>query len=255
MKKTLAFLTAVIALCIVSACGGNNNAGSDKTGSDKNTGYATYKEALANNDFEAVHKIIDQAEADLAKCESASGERMFGDSEREKLEQEFANQYGFEASKEDIDNVKKEIFDKEIKYLAADGSSEACARLAFLFTDYEIKGTRLPSGLRDYDEGYHNPYSASVNDYNSKLNMVLDLAISQDNKELANKVIKLYKENMEIFKGGSGHKTKDGRYVEIAPDGTEVDGDHCYVTYNYKDKEAAKKKYEEAFGKSDMTDE
>ena len=28
-----------------------------------------------------------------------------------------------------------------------------------------------------------------------------------------------------------------------------------YVTYNYKDKEAAKKKYEEAFGKQDMTDE
>ena len=79
--------------------------------------------------------------------------------------------------------------------------------------------------------------------------MVLDLAISQDNKELANKVIKLYKENMDIFWGGSGHKTKDGRYVEIAPDGTEVDGNHIYVTYNYKDKEAAKKKYEEAFGK------
>ena len=249
MKKTLTFLAAVIALCIVSACGGNNNAGSDKTGSDKNTGYATYKEALANNDFEVVHKIIDQAEADVAKCESASGEGMFGDSEREKLIQEFANQYGFKPFKEDIDNVKKEIFDKEIKYLAADGSSEACARLAFLFTDYEIEGKRLPSGICNYLEYYYNEYPESVNNYNSKLNMVLDLAISQDNKELANKVIKLYKENMEILEVGRKHKTKDGRYVWIAPDGTEVEEGDYYVTYNYKDKEAAKKKYEEAFGK------
>ena len=242
MKKTLTFLAAVIALCIVYTCGGNNNAGSEGSegseGSDKNTGYATYKEALANNDFEAAHKIIAQAEADLAKCESASSW-----DEIDEMKQKFANQYGFLAYEKDIDNVKKEIFDKEIKYLAADGSSEACARLVFLFTDYEIEGDRLPSGLNYYYDCDDNKYPNSVNNYNSKLNLVLDLAISQDNKELANKVIKLYKENMDILKEG------------IAPDGTEISRySNCYVTYNYKDKEAAKKKYEEAFGKQDITD-
>ena len=76
-------------------------------------------------------------------------------------------------------------------------------------------------------------------------------------KHLCFNTLKTYRKNRPfgIFLGGHGHTTKDGRHVEIAPDGTEVDGNHCYVTYNYKDKEAAKKKYEEAFGKQDMTDE
>ena len=217
---------------------------------DNGTSYATYKEAIAANDFEAAHKIMAEAEADLAKCESADGRSTFGKSERRKLVEAFAAKYGFKATEDALNNAKKDIFDKEIKFLAADGSSEACARLVFLFSDYEISGEELAPGINSYYDQYKGQgYSHSVQEYNNKLDIVLDLAISQNNQELAGKVVKLYKQNMDVFLGGSGIKTKDGRRVEIAPDGTEVDGNHCYVTFNWRDKEDAQKKYEEHFGK------
>ena len=265
MKKVILFSLTMCAMLVFTACGGfSSKDSSNDSGNDKNE-YASYREALAANDFEAAHKIIAQAEADLAKCNSASGKRTTLDkafdakSDRQILKMEFAEKYGFEASAEDLDKVKEEIFDKEVKFLAANGSPEANDRLVFLFSDFEVKEKKLPVGLNDYYSGDRNQYPSSVNKFNSKLSMVLDLAISQDNKELAQKIIKLFKENMDVFKGGSGHSATDKngyeRYFDIAPDGTEVDGDHCYVTYNWNDKEAAIKKYEETFGSLKETNE
>lgn len=237
MKKVLLYTLAMCAMLVFTAC-----SGSDNNSNDNETGYATYKEALAANDFESAHKIIAQAEADNVKL----GEK------------DFEKKYGIKYIGKGIEAAKEEIFDKEVKFLAANGSPEANARLVFLFSDFEIKGKKLPVGLNSYYY-VNNEYPKSVSIFNSKLSMVLDLAISQDNKELAQKIIKLYKENMDVFEGGHGHSADDKnghrRYFEIAPDGTEVDGNHCYVTYSWKDKEAAQKKYEENFGSLNETEE
>lgn len=224
----------VCSFLMIAACGGT----SDNSNKDNETSFSTYKEALAANDFEAAHAILSKAET-----------------EHETMERnDFEKKYGLDYV-EGLEKAKDEVFDREVKFLVANGSEEANARLVFLFSDFEIKGKRLPEGLNNYYDGSDNQYPQSVNDYNQKLDMVLDLAISLDNKELASKIIKLYKENMDVFKGGSSHSVDQAngitRYFEIAPDGTEVDGNHCYVTYNYKDKEAAQKKYEENFGKDD----
>ncbi len=216
MKKIITSIVVILVLLTISACNGSSES--------NGTPYTTYREAIAANDFEAAHKIIAQAEADKERCHNKY--------ERESFESKYGVDF-YDGLKE----AKTEIFDKEIKFLAADGSAEACARLVFLFTDYEIKGRRLSEGLNDYYSGYGNAYATSVDGFNSRLSMVLDLAISQDNKGLAQKIIKLYKENMDILMG-----------TNKAPDGTEVDGNHCYVTYNWKDKEAAIKKYEDNFG-------
>ncbi len=246
----------MFAMLAFTACGGDNSS-SDNSSSDNETGYATYKEALAANDFESAHKIIAQAEADLAKVKSRTDGYSY---------ESFAEKYGIEY--DGLDAAKDEIFDKESRFLVANGSSEAVARLVFLFSEIKEKGTKLSPGLNDYyagcelnriqknggdENGYD--YFEFVNNYNHKLNVVLDLAISQDNKEIASKIIKLYKENMDIFMGGSSQETPDGRRAEKAPDGTWVDGNHCYVTYSWKDKEAAQKKYEENFGSLNETEE
>ena len=116
-----------------------------------------------------------------------------------------------------------------------------------------IDGERLHKGLVDYFDGIHAKYPASLGEYHKRLDAALDQAISQDNKALALRILKLYKQNMIVFKGGSSHRKEDkhgyARYFEIAPDGTEVDGDHCYVYYDYTDRDAAQQKFNEHFGK------
>ena len=236
MKTSLNFLFSILLISLIASCSSNND--SSAKGNNQDSDYKTYREAIAANDFEAAHSIIAQAEGDHETMD------------RDDFEKEYGIKYH-----NGIDAAKEEIFDKEVKFLVANGSEEATARLVFLFSDFEIKGKRLAEGLNDYHDGYGNQYAYCVDKYNRKLDMVLDLAISQDNKELAKRILKLYKQNIDVFLGGSSHSVDQAngitRYYDIAPDGTEVDGNHCYVTYSNKDKEAAKKKYEENFGKLD----
>ena len=117
-----------------------------------------------------------------------------------------------------------------------------------------LEGERLPKGLVEcsyYERDEKLKYQSSVAEYNKKLDEVLDQAILQNKKQHAQKVINLYKQNMNAFIGGSGHSKNDPsgitRYFEIAPDGTEVGSDYCYITYDYRDRDAAKEKFKEHF--------
>lgn len=234
MKKTLTFLAAVIALCIVSACGGNNNAGNNNAGSDKNTGYATYKEALANNDFEAAHKIIAQAEADANVLD--------GD--------EFAEKYGFKHYERDIDEVKNEIFNAEANFLAIQGDEAANKRLIVLLNEEPMQGKARSEGqvlaekksasyanldnLYNIDSGY-SKYAAWCNKYNSRCLSILEIAVNLGNKDLAQLMVNAIKPDPEIT---TKPYPTDDYYRTV------------YAHYTTHSKDAAKAKYEEHFGKS-----
>ena len=172
--------------------------------------YRSYKEALEANDFATANAMI-------AEAETHGHYRV----------------YGLSSYSWDMDKAKKEIFDKEVKFLAADGSSAACSRLVFLFSDYKLEGHRPDEGM--HSDAYYNgrDYSRSVKEYNDRAEMVLNLAISQNNRELSETMLGLFKQNVEIKETGK----------------TNSDGDDIYIiSYNWKDKERAQKKFNEHFG-------
>lgn len=113
-----------------------------------------------------------------------------------------------------------------------------------------IPGRAMSKGLHDYYDGCrdcysrkevsrpHFQYTDGIIDYNTKCSGILEIAIGAGNQYLAQKVLMCFKQNIETMKGGgSGEK---------APDGTRVDGNHCYVYYTNSDKNEAQKKYQDA---------
>ena len=65
MKKEVFYTLTMCAMLIVTACGGsiNTSESASESTSDKEMVYATYKEAIAANDFEAAYKIIEAKRA------------------------------------------------------------------------------------------------------------------------------------------------------------------------------------------------
>lgn len=115
-----------------------------------------------------------------------------------------------------------------------------------------ITGRAMSKGLHDYFDGVrgvileghtevseaHYQFTDGIIEFNNKCSRVLEIAIGAGNQYLAQKVLLCFKQNIETMKGsGSGKK---------APDGTRVDGSHCYVYYTNSDKREAQKKYQDA---------
>lgn len=119
MKKALTLLMAVIGLFAVPSCAGSSDYGSSNDSEIGNgTEYATYKEALAVEDFEAAHKILAQAEAD----------------EKAYLgEESFTKKYGF--STFELWRVKTEILKSELAFLVAQNNEEFDNRIIFLLNE------------------------------------------------------------------------------------------------------------------------
>lgn len=127
---------------------------------------------------------------------------------------------------------KDYVFNAEMLYLVSQNTEEASNRVLYLLAEYQIPGTPLyPNG--HYTDKYYGPakeYIEGLSRYNNRCRRVLDLAISQGNETLARKVIELFKQNVDIHADYS-----DWKSLEISEKG-----------YNNSDKDAAKKRLEEA---------
>lgn len=239
MKKLSVLSTALLSLLLLTACGSGGYKSNDKSNDKSNgTEYATYKEALAANDFDAAHKIYNQMQSDYAKVlEESMGTN------------EFADKYGVDTNPWTVEAVKREILEKEAVFLATQGTEEANKRLVVLLNEDPVKGTARPEGqvldnecsrdlasldkLGYMDHGYED-YVDWCSHYNSMCTRVLDIAISLDNKDLAIILVNSIKPD-----------------PVIATKPTPNSKDYVIVTAHYttQSKDAAKVKYEQKFGK------
>ena len=210
--------------------------GSSNSSISNTFGFDNYKEALIAEDFEAAHKILAQAEADF--------ERM--------SEYEFEKKYGIKHWEYSISEAKEEVFDKEVQYLAAQGTDEANKRLLVLLNTQPMEGTPRSEGqelskgegedyakidrVYLYDKGYSD-YINWCGKYNAKCFQVLDIAISLDNKELAKMMVKVIKNDPGII----SKRARLGKY-------------DIYAHYTSKSKNEAILKYKEHFGELGNTD-
>ena len=102
MKRLIRLLFITCVAFIISSCSSSSN---DGTQDGDKSEFSTYKEALAANDFDAVYKILSQAETEIAKCNSSS--------DRE----DFAERFGFNANGYELNKVKLEVLKSELTFL------------------------------------------------------------------------------------------------------------------------------------------
>lgn len=194
MKKNLVFV-ALLGLVMTTffGCGGKTVKGTD--GKE----YDSYQSACRNQDFVAAYDWIEK----------------------------------YHGSEDDKDYV----FNAEMLYLTSLGTEEASKRIIYLLAEYQIPGVPikeeyLGGGVHTtvwyegerYDESIK--YAEGVLRFNQRCDKVLDMALAQENVQLAIKIISLYKRDINI-----NYNNKERRRFTLG-----------YPSHSYKSKETAQVK-------------
>lgn len=185
-----------------------------------------YRELCRINEFESAHRVLDEL-----YNEYVNSDRETGPTNRAKY----------------LDALDY-IFNKEALYLFSLEDEQANKRITYLLTEIPVRGT-CPSdgaecGLNVNEFGFMQieqdvawaKYYSFVTDYNSKCTQLLDLAIANDNKNIAKKLLAMYKEDIEV----------ENRLIELKG---VMPYHKDFYKISTKTKDAAKVKYEKAFGK------
>lgn len=163
-----------------------------------------WKELLENSD--------DDLDVLIAECKTQAMAYNFNEAHvlLHKLEGVFKKTYIGDWSN-DYNEVYDYVFEAEAIYLCAKGDKESSDRLVFLLTSVPLKGTGLPNGF-EYQytkrDGYeyarfdisdeqienHNLYVCEVLRYNKRCDKLIDLAISNKQWVLANRILYLFKD-------------------------------------------------------------
>ena len=225
MKKYLV-LVAIIScsLLFLSSCGSKSTLSKEKEtfiGSDGKE-YTNYQEACRAQDFEVAFKFFDILHDKYVKA--LGDDNTFESSEIDEERKEYYSALDY-------------IYKQEIMYLASIGDEASSNRIAFLLQEVPVEGNCNP-GLTSWIGKDEDAYIEAIRHYNDLCNTALDLAISQGNKSLASKIIRLYKQNVEIIEGDNTGK------VEV--NGIIIDNTHFYFKFNDIDKEHAQTKFDEA---------
>lgn len=187
---------------IISLCSCGNKS---VTGADGKV-YDSYQAACRNQDFEAAYEWIEKNDGN--------------------------------------DDDKDYVFNAEMLYLASLGTEEASNRIVFLLAEYQISGTPVELGAEYFDNNKTyigaKQYLEGIKRFNNRCDNVLDMAIAQNNKALCNKIIKLYKEDIEYELGYS--EGERCNYIWVIPD-NYIGGRKPWAS-----KQAAQAKYKKAFG-------
>ena len=193
--------------------------------------YNSYQEACRACDFEAAHEYVDQLYSRFVKeldDTDPSGANAFNRS--------------IEGEKEFM-SAEDYVFKQEMMFLMSDGSEQMSDKVLYLLTEIQVIGQPLSPGYNDYYDKDCLPqrlYTEYVKRFNSHCDQILDLAISQGNPYLANKVVKMYKQNVIVLAGGYNETmTAEGKTIQF-------DGNHCYVYYTNDDRDVAQKRLKDA---------
>lgn len=166
MKKVICLVVCCIAVLAVTSCGDKKVVGVD--GKE----YETYQQAVRNQDFDAAYVFLDRIENDEGK-----------DNDKYITARDF-------------------IVGHELTYLASVNSEESTKRIIYLLTEMKPEANKIPIGDLDVGTVYNHvdnelkkkidAYSLEVSNFNKQCHRILDLAITESNKELTQDVLKCF---------------------------------------------------------------
>ena len=230
MKKHL-FLVAIIGFGVATLCScGNSNSGNSNKEEKMDM---DYRDAIKALDFETARDIMNTYHERY--LEELSKDGILNREERKKAEGMYYSAF---------DNIYK----AEIQYLLSELNGDECKdKIAFLLEEIPVEGEKFPQGLCSYyiasrgdfvDDGLPlDAYIVWTQHFNRLCDTILSLAINRRNQDLATMILLKYVDTVEVTIG-------DGPGIVV--DGVKVDGDHGYIKYTSADRDAARKKYDEA---------
>ena len=230
MKKHL-FLVAIIGFGVATLCScGNSNSGN----SNKEEMDMDYRDAIKALDFETARDIMNTYHERYIEELSKSASRDKNKEERKKAQGMYYSAFDH-------------IYKAEIQYLLSELNGDECKdKITFLLEGIPVEGEKFPQGLysyrivtRDeYDDGLPlDAYIVWTQHFNRLCDTILSLAINRRNQDLDTMILLKYVDTVEVTIG-------DGPGIVV--DGVKVDGDHGYIKYTSADRDAARKKYDEA---------
>lgn len=228
MKKHL-FLVAIIGFGVATLCScGNSNSGN----SNKEEMDMDYRDAIKALDFETARDIMNTY--------------------HERYIEELSKSYSHRKERKKAEGMYYSAFDHiykaEIQYLLSELNGDECKdKIAFLLEEIPVEGEKFPQGLCSYfiasrgdfgDDGLpFDAYIVWTQHFNRLCDNILSLAINRRNQDLATMILLKYVDNVEVTTGD---------HPAVVVDGVKVDGDHGYIKYTSADRDAARKKYDEA---------
>ena len=230
MKKHL-FLVAIIGFGVATLCScGNSNSGN----SNKEEMDMDYRDAIKALDFETARDIMNTYHERYIEELSKSTESYINREERKKAEGMYYSAFDH-------------IYKAEIQYLLSELNGDECKdKIAFLLEEIPVEGEKFPQGLCSYgisrrdedDDGLPlDAYIVWTQHFNRLCDTILSLAINRRNQDLAMMILLKYVDNVEVIIGDR---------PPVVVDGVEVDYYHGYIKYTSVDRDAARKKYDEA---------
>ena len=190
--------------------------------------YHSYRTACSNGDFDAAREYVGKM-----KDKAASVDDHW---ERRPLE-------------ELIEEAEEYIYSGELNALASMNDKQANTRIVLILNEDKAEGTPVNEGANvgidcriSYDKRRGNNYEYIsymdwVSKYNLKCDRILDIAIACGNKDLAERILHLIRQDATFYYKPTA-ASHDDRYKEEYKD--------VYAHYTNDSKEAAQKKYEEA---------
>lgn len=189
-----------------------------------------YKAAVKDGNYEKAHEILSKLHEQYIE----QNRRFCNEEEYGKVNNQYFSALDY-------------IYGQEMREIIA--RDENCTdKIIFLLSEIPSDGI-ASEGLIDYseaclgtwgDEGVplyrHLCYCDAINKLCDK---VLNSALTLNNENLARAIVDQYKDNVEVTKGSG-----DGVWV----DSIRVDGNHGYVKYTTKSKDAALEKVIKKFG-------
>ena len=232
MKKFI-FLAAIIGFSVATlcSCGNSNSGNSNSDNSNKEEKDMDYRDAVKALDFETARDIL----------------KTYHERYLEELSKDTWDKEEMRKAKGMYYSAFDHIYKAEIQYLLSELNGDECKdKITFLLEEIPVEGEKFPQGLCDdfiawRDEGGDkglslDAYIVWTQHFNRLCDNILSLAINRNNQDLAKMILLKYVDNVEVTKGGSSVKV----------DGVKVDGNHGYIKYTSTDRDAARKKYDEA---------
>ena len=231
MKKFI-FFAAIIGFSVATLCSCGNSSSGNSNKEEKEEMDMDYRDAVKALDFETARDIMKTYhERYLEKKWSRNKE------ERKKAEGMYYSAFDH-------------IYKAEIQYLLSELNGDECKdKITFLLEEIPVEGEKFPQGLCDYDiasrgNGFTDeglPFDAYIvwtQHFNRLCDSILSLAINRRNQDLATMILLKYVDNVEVTIGSMN--------PVVVVDGVKVDGNHGYIKYTSTDRDAARKKYDEA---------
>ena len=192
--------------------------------------------AIAQKNVQLANKILPLYKQDIKYAES----KYRGEGHYIKISKNPFTWDSKNAAEEKVFQVEDKVFQVEVLSLISLNTEEATNRIVYLLTSFQILGTRVQE-CKEYDDkaGTYKDakqYVEGVKRINQRCNYVLDMAIAHNNKQLANKIIPLYKQDIDYRE--YNNPDTYGHSISI----------ECKNAFSWDSKNAAQEKFKKTLG-------